>query len=137
MFEVDEWEQSGPKLTVFKKLFTRLMKLRGIGEFWPNGSVKWQSCVEEAKFVDLRATWYYLPIGKWAGQDGAYGKENKLGVLRGSKKAMVSLGIVDEKDFDELLEQTAQEMDSHPGARTRHIMICAQKPTSREAEGSS
>jgi len=128
MLEIDEWEQSGPKLTVFKELIRRLLELRGVEGFWPNGSIKWQRYAEEAGFVDVRMARHYAPIGKWAGQDGIYGKENKLGLLRGSKKALVALGLVDEKEFDELLEQADQEMNSHPGTRARYIIICAQKP---------
>ncbi len=128
MFEIDEWEKSGPKLTTFKELLKRVVELRGIEGFWPNGSTKWQRYAKEAGFEDIRVAWHYTPIGRWAGQDGVDGKKNKLGLLQGSKRAMIDFGLVDEKEFDELFEQVDQEMDSQAGTRARYIMICAQKP---------
>lgn len=128
LFEIDEWEESGPELTAAKQVLSRLVELQDMG-FWPNGSVKWQKYVEEAGFADIRVTWHYTPIGKWAGQDGSYGKENRLGLMRGSKQALIKFGLMDEKGFDQLYEQVDQEMDSHPGTRARYIMICARKPT--------
>lgn len=127
-FDIDEWEESGPKMTAAKQVLSRLVELQDMA-FWPNGSVKWQKYVEEAGFADIRVTWHYTPIGKWAGQDGSYGKENKLGLMRGCKQALIKYGLMDEKEFDQLYEQVDQEMDSHPGTRARYIMICARKPT--------
>jgi SAM-dependent methyltransferase len=131
LFEIDEWEQSGPELTKFCNLFTLLSAARGIHGFWPLGAEKWQKYVAEAGFGDLQVSWHYSPMGKWAGEEGLLGQENRLSLLSGCKKPIVDAGgfgiISGAKEFDNLLAKVEKEFDAQK-TRNRYIMICGRKP---------
>lgn len=113
--ENDGLEQIGPKMTIFKKTLQRTVDLRGMEGCWPNGSAKWPKFVEEARFVNVHITWHYGPLGSWAGETGVQGEKNMLQFFRGSKKAFIDFGLMDEEECDKLAYELEQEMDSCSG----------------------
>ncbi|KAF5344636.1 hypothetical protein D9756_011228 [Leucocoprinus leucothites] len=132
LYEIVEWEKSGPAQKKIGELMTVLFEARGVERPWLNGGAHWQKYMEEAGFKDLRVTWHGWPMGRWAGEEGLLGKESQLGFLRGVKAPVLKAGgfgiIKGEEDFDELVAEVGKELDNVDGTRMRCIMICGQKP---------
>ncbi|KAF8905799.1 S-adenosyl-L-methionine-dependent methyltransferase [Gymnopilus junonius] len=85
----------------------------------------------QAGFANIRVEERSIPLGKWAGDHGADGATNFIGVFRAMKTPILKaggLGIVrSEQEFDRLLDQVELEWDQTPGADIKFYIFSAQK----------
>ncbi|KAJ3568844.1 hypothetical protein NP233_g5444 [Leucocoprinus birnbaumii] len=132
LYEIDDWEECGPVQNKLRDLVTLLIESRGGHGIWPCGAAQWQKDVEDAGFQNVQVSWHGWPTGSSAGEEGALGKWNFLGFMRGCKAPILKaggLGIVNsEEEFDELLVEVEKELDTRQGTRMRCVMMCGQKP---------
>lgn len=128
------WVNQAPMLEIYTRLWQNMLKAKGIEGTWPKGADLWKKMVEDAGFVDIRVERYDTPVGKWAGADGEYVKNNIIGLLSGMKELVVqndgfSVVAGGEEGYERWLEGLAEEMDSEEvKPELEHVLICARKP---------
>ncbi|TFK32014.1 hypothetical protein BDQ12DRAFT_701345 [Crucibulum laeve] len=85
----------------------------------------------EAGFTNVHVEKRSVPVGRWAGPEGADLRDNLLGVWKGQKTPFLNAGgfgyVHSEAEFDRRIEDVRKEWDETPGAHADIFIFYAQK----------
>lgn len=83
--------------------------------------------LRDAGYVNVRSKVHMLPIGSWGGEDGLQLSKLVIGMFSGHRGPILKLKLMDEAEFDELLELTTREWDERPGMSRVYTTVYADK----------
>ncbi|KAF9563390.1 S-adenosyl-L-methionine-dependent methyltransferase [Agrocybe pediades] len=128
--EVGSWK-AGPTTAFHQTLVQQLFRAKGLvldcATYIP-------AMLEQAGFVNISVQERSIPLGKWAGNHGADGAANFIGVFRAMKTPILKAGglgfVQSEAEFDTLLDKVEREWDQTKGAEIKFYIFSAQKASS-------
>lgn len=84
--------------------------------------------LRDAGYVNVRSKVQMLSIGaSWGGEDGITLSRLVIGMFSGHRGPILKLKLMDEAEFDELLESTTREWDERPGMSRVYTTVYADK----------
>ncbi|KXN86227.1 hypothetical protein AN958_10371 [Leucoagaricus sp. SymC.cos] len=106
----------GPIGKKISLLHQSIMQSQGIVGTSPNTGEVLKRMAEEARFVEIKVTYYEKPIGKWAGEDGIKSRYNSIQLFRGLKGL-----VLENEGFRVEIDEGMTKPES------TSVLICARK----------